>query len=106
MEIESSLIAAQNALAINPAVREPQKEADTRQQKAERQNTEFPRTQVVVRQGSSQAYREAEKFREQQQSFYDQPNSRSSAAINAYESLAREQQRSEIQQSLGVDTYV
>jgi hypothetical protein len=106
LEIESSIIAAQNALAINPAVREPQKEADTRQQQIQRQDTEYPRTQVVVRQGNPQAFSQAEKFREQQQSFYDQPDKRSSQAISAYQSLAREQLRSEIQQKLGVDTYV
>ena len=106
MEIESSIIAAQNALAVTPAVREPQKEADARQQQVQRQDTEFPRTQVVVRQGDAQSFNQAEKFRQQQQAFYDQPSKRSSEAIYAYQSLAREQQRSEIQQKLGVDTYV
>ena len=105
MEIESSLVAAQNGLAITPNQREPQREAENRQQEAQRQSTELPRTQVVVRQATPEAYAEAERFREQRQATADQPNSRSRNAIDAYQSLANQQQRSEVQRLLGIDTY-
>lgn len=105
MEIESSIVASQNSLAINPLVREPQREADTRQQQEQRQNTELPQTQVVNNRGSAQAFEQAERFRQQQQTFYDQPNNRARQALNAYQSLTTEQRRSELQQLVGVDTY-
>lgn len=105
MEIESSIIAAQNSLVINPPLREPQREVDARQQQEQRQTTELPQTQVVNNRGGAQAFEQAERFRQQQQTFYDQPNSRTREALNAYQSLATEQRRSEIQQLVGVDTY-
>jgi len=106
VELESSLIASQNALAITPNAREPQQEAQARRQEEQRRSaTEFPREQVVVRQGNAEAFNQAERFQNQRQSNYDQPNSRARNAINAYQSLATEQQRSELNQLLGVDTY-
>lgn len=105
MELESSIVASQNAVVVNPTVREPQKEADVRQQQQQRQVTEFPRTQVVTRQGGAEAFEQAERFRERQ-SFQEQPSGRSRQAIDAYQSLLREDKRSEIQQLMGVDTYV
>lgn len=104
MEVESSLVAAQNALTIAPAPREPQKQAETREQQNQRQATELPVAQVVVRQPNAQAYEQAEEFR-QQQGFQERANSRAQEAINAYQSLASNQQREELQQMLGVDTY-
>lgn len=104
MEVESSLVAAQNALTITPSTREPQKQAETREQQVQRQSTELPLTRVVVRQNSAEAFEQAEKFR-QQHSFQDQSTSKAKAAISAYQSLATDQQRREVQQLLGVDTY-
>lgn len=105
MDIESSLVAAQNGLAITPNQREPQREAENRQQQAERQTTELPRQQVVVRQGNPEAFERADQFRQQQQATYAQPDARARNAINAYQSLANQQQRSEVQQLMGIDTY-
>ncbi len=104
MEVESSLVAAQNALTITPASREPQKQAEVREQQAQRQTTELPATQVVSRQPSAETFEQAEKFR-QDQGFQERSNTRAKEAINAYQSLASEQKRQEIQQMLGVDTY-
>ncbi|WP_416308100.1 hypothetical protein [Neptunicella sp. SCSIO 80796] len=105
MEIESSLVASQNALASNPPVREPQRDVEARQQQQQQKVTQLPRSQVVIRQGNTQAFEDADKFR-QQQAIYDQPASKNRQAINAYQTLQREGLRSEIHQSLGVDTYV
>ncbi|WP_438863545.1 hypothetical protein [Neptunicella sp.] len=105
MEIESSLVASQNALAVNPPVREPQREAQSRQQQEQQKVTQLPASQVVVRQGNAQAFEEADKYR-QQKAVYDQPEPRARQAISAYQSLQRDGQRSDIHQSLGVDTYV
>lgn len=105
MEIESSLIASQNALAINPSVREPQRDAQARQQQEQQRVTQLPPDQVVARQGNAQAFEEADKYR-QDKAVYDQPDPKARQAISAYQSLQRDGLRGDIHQSLGVDTYV
>jgi len=109
VEIESSVVASQNAIVSNPTVREPQREADLRQQQEQRQETELPKNQTVVRSGDNQVFEQAEKFRQKQSSseqFREPRDNRSQAAISAYQSLAKEAKREEIQQLMGVDTYV
>ncbi len=104
MEIESSIVAAQNALTVNPALREPQRSGPPRDQTQQRAATEYPPEQVVVRQAKPENYAQADKFREQQ---YEQRGyGRSSQAISAYQSMVNDQKRQEIQQLFGVDTYV
>lgn len=106
MELESGLVAAQNALVVNPPLREPQREEISRQQEQSRQVTEYPRTQVVVRQ-SAEAFEQADLFQRQNNVTYDQQsNFRARRALEAYTSLERETRREELQQILGVDTYV
>ena len=106
LEIESSIVASQNAIAVNPAVREPQRESETRQQQQQRQTTELPQTQAVTnQQAGAQAFEQAERFRQQQQTFYDQPNAQTREALYAYQSLATQTQREQIQQVVGVDVY-
>ena len=105
MEVESSLVAAQNALTVTPTAREPQKQAESREQQLQRQNTELPRAQVVLRQNDAQAFEQADRFRQQQQTFYESPNPRARDAISAYQSLDSESRREQVQQLLGVDTY-
>ncbi|WP_088330790.1 hypothetical protein [Lacimicrobium sp. SS2-24] len=104
MEIESSLVASQQGLIVNPAVKETPREANARQQQ-ENAATELPRTQTVIRQGSEESQVQADRYRKQQQ-FYDQPEPRNRQAIDAYQSLSRLQAREQIQQTMGIDTYV
>lgn len=106
MEIESSLIAAQNAFTITPAMREPQEQAKAREQQNQRLDTELPRRQIVSRQSSPEAFAQADKFRQQQQYSNEPYSARNRTAIDAYQSLANAQQRVNIQQMLGIDTYV
>lgn len=109
MEIEASVVASQNAIIVNPSVKEPQREADVRQQQEQRQNTELPKFQTVVRSGDNQIFEQAEKFREKQSSgeqFREPSDNKAQLAISAYQSLAKEARREEIQQLMGVDTYV
>lgn len=105
MEIESSLVASQQGLIVNPAVKETPREANARQQQ-DNAPTELPRSQTVIRQGSEESQVEAERYRKQQQQFYDQPEPRNRQAIDAYQSLSRLQVREQIQQSMGIDTYI
>ncbi len=105
MEIESSLVAAQNALTINPTVREPQRQAEAREQQAKQANTELPRAKVVARQAQPEAFEQADRFRQQQNYTEQNGASKNQQAINAYTRLSNDQQRQEIQQLFGVDTY-
>lgn len=106
MELESSIVASQNAVVVNPTVREPQKEAEARQQKQQTQVTEFPRSQVVTRQGGAEAFEKAERFRQQNSGFQEQSNAKNRQAIEAYQSQQKDGRRDEIHQLMGVDTYV
>ncbi|GAA6185094.1 MULTISPECIES: hypothetical protein [Alteromonadaceae] len=106
MEIESSLVAAQNQLTITPTAREPQKQAEAQEQQNQRRDTQLPRQQVVTRQNSPEAYAQAERFREQKNSASQPQDFSARQAIDAYQSLAKESQRSEIQSLLGIDTFV
>lgn len=105
VEIESSIVASQNALITNPSLRQPEREADTRAQQQQRQQTELPVTQTVVRQASAEAFEQAERFRQQRRSTYDAPNAQSQAALDAYQSLQRESRRDDIRGLLGIDVY-
>ncbi|GAA0356304.1 hypothetical protein GCM10009092_20670 [Bowmanella denitrificans] len=105
MDIESSLIAQQQGLVVNPAVKGPARDQPARQPQ-DNAPTEYPRSQVVARQGNEETQVQADKYRRQQQQFYDQPDSRGRQAVDAYQSLARLQLKDEIQQSMGIDTYV
>ena len=111
MDIEASIVAPQNALVVNPSVREPQREVDARQQQEQRQNSELPRQQTVVRSGDAQAYEQAEKYRQKQgqvagETFRERSDAKAEFAISAYQSLQNEARREEIKQMMGVDTYV
>lgn len=105
MELESSLVASQNGLVVSPAVRQPERDADNRAQQQQRQQTELPVTQTVVRQASAEAYEQAERFRQQRRSTYDSPNPQNQAALDTYQSLQRESRREEIRGLLGIDLY-
>ena len=105
MEIESSIVASQNALVVNPALRQPERAAENRAQQLQRQQTELPASQTVVRQASAEAYEQADKFQRGKRSSYDSPNSQNQAALDAYQSLARNSKRDEIRGLLGIDIY-
>lgn len=105
MELESSLVASQNGLVVSPTARQPEREAETRAQQQQRQQTELPITQTVVRQASAEAFEQAERFREQRRSSYDSPNPQNQAALETYQSLQRESRREELRGLLGIDLY-
>lgn len=106
MEIESSLVAAQNQLTFNPTAPDPQRQAVNQEQQNQRRNTELPRQQVVVRQNNPEAFEKAEQFQQRQQSNVEGVDARSRRAIDTYQSLANDQQRNDIQSLLGIDTFV
>lgn len=106
MDLDPSIIAAQNALVVTPATVQPERQATERQQQSLRQDTELPRTQVVVRQNSAEGFEQAEKFRKQRQPFEQQtPDRNSQNAINLYQSFEIDEQRKGVQMLVGVDTY-
>ncbi|MDF2179836.1 hypothetical protein P2G88_16410 [Aliiglaciecola sp. CAU 1673] len=105
MDIDASIIASQQGLISNPVVKGPQREAPSRQQQDD-STTQLPPRQVVVRQGTEESRVQADKYQQEQQRFYEEPNGKNRAALDAYQSLAKEQLRDEIHQSMGIDTYV
>jgi hypothetical protein len=107
LDLEPSIVAAQNALIVTPTTVQPERQAAERQQQAQKQDTELPRTQVVLRQNSAEGFEQAEKYRQRRQNFNDSlPDRSSQNAINLYQSFAIDEQRKELQMLVGVDTYV
>lgn len=108
LDLEPSIIAAQNALIVTPTTVQPERQAAERQQQAQKENTELPRTQVVLRQNSAEGFEQAEKYRQQRQQNFNEPQKDRSSqiAINLYQSFAIDEQRKELQMLVGVDTYV
>ncbi|WP_100642841.1 hypothetical protein [Alteromonas facilis] len=104
MDIESSIVAAQNALVVNPSARQTERAADAREQQ-QRAQTQLPPQQTVVRQASTEAYEQAEQFRKRNRSGYDAPSAQAQAALDTYQSLQRESRREEIRGMLGIDLY-
>tara|TARA_R110000782_G_scaffold124469_1_gene215923 strand:+ start:75 stop:386 length:312 start_codon:yes stop_codon:yes gene_type:complete len=60
--------------------------------------------QDIIRQGSVEAFGQADSFRQTTRSD-DTSTFSSQSAIDTYQSVSREERRSEIQQLLGVDTF-
>ena len=104
MELKPSLIASQHTTVSNSVVREPQKESAARQQQQQKQVADLLNTQVVIRPGGTEAFEQAERFR-QKHSFQERTDARSRQAIDTYQSLLKEDKRMEMQQLMGVDTY-
>lgn len=103
MDIDASLIASQQGLISNPVGRGQPREASPRQPQDDSAAQLPPR---IVRQGTQESRVQADRYQQTQQRFYDQPNGKGRVALEAYQSLAKEQLRDEIHQSMGIDTYV
>ena len=78
---------------------------EQQQNQQQQANTQLPPTQVVIRQGNSEAFKQADDYRNSQ-TFYDKPEGKARQALAAYQSLQLSGQREELKQSMGVDTYV
>jgi hypothetical protein len=102
LAIESSGLSSLHLIGV-PATRKdvarPQKTL------ADKESTNPLTELIVVRQGSEPVFKQADAFR---QTVGDQSGGgqKERLAIEAYESIAKEQQRQNIQQLLGVDTFV
>ncbi|WP_100656797.1 hypothetical protein [Alteromonas flava] len=105
MDIESSIVAAQNALVVNTPARQPEREAESRAQQQQRTQTELPAQQTVIRQASAEAYQRADQYRKDTRAGYDNPPLPVQSALDAYQSLERESRREEVRGLLGIDLY-
>ena len=102
MKLEPSVGALQSPFTIKPSERDLQRNrggSDGTNKVASA--TDAP---VILRQGGPEAFVQADSFR--QQGTGEQSSLRGQQAIDAYETIAKEQRRGEIQLLLGVDTYI
>ncbi|WJG08209.1 hypothetical protein [Aliiglaciecola sp. LCG003] len=106
MEIDSPLVALQNQLTITPKVREPRKPVDPQQQPNQPGSGRPAGAQTVVRQNNPEALADVERYSQQQQDKVEYSDYRATKAIDTYQSLAKHEQRDEIQSLFGVDTFV
>ena len=105
MDIETSAIISQRAIVVNPAVK--QSTADhTRTQKSTDTESKNNAPIAIRRDVDERIYAQAERFAQEQNTFYDQPNRHSRDALHAYQQIQSKQNEKEhIRQMLGVDTF-
>lgn len=102
MDIDHSGLSSLRAISVPVTRKENARPLPTENKK---QNTNPSAELVVVKPGSEPVFKQAEAFR-------DNGTSKSSnglkeqVAIEAYQSIAKEQRRQDIQMLLGVDTFV
>jgi hypothetical protein len=104
LKLESSFGALQSPFTVNRARRDIQRDSTERPTEANNFADKYGQGTVAVLQGSPELLRRADKFQKQQAAF-ESSGLRSQTAINSYQSIARDQQKGEIQLLMGVDTY-
>jgi hypothetical protein len=104
VKVDSSLGALQSPIAPKRAKPDPQGESGTGKTDVAAILGTIDQGRSAVRQGGVKAFDQAESYR-QQQTTTEQLTLRSQNAVEAYHSISKEQQRGEIQQLLGVDTF-
>jgi hypothetical protein len=98
----NSLSSALNAPEIARVLRDKSREVGSMQSKDEK----HPAAQLsVIRPGGAEAFDKAKSFNQQTETL-SHATSKEQQAITAYQSIAKEQQREDIQLLLGVDTFV
>lgn len=103
MKLESSVGSLQSPFTIKPSERDIQRDPSGRDDAGKINSaTDSP---VLLRPGGKEAFVQADSFRKQTGS-REQSSLHGQQAIEAYETIAKEQRRGEIQLLLGVDTYI
>jgi hypothetical protein len=106
MAIESAVNAPRNTVLIGPASRDTTRSGVVREGPTQN-DPNSPRNQSsIIRPGDAQGQQSASRFSQEQATLQEDSNSRNNRAIAAYQSFAREDRRSEVQQLLGVDTFI
>ena len=105
MDIETSAIISQRAMIVNPAVKHTTAD-QARTQKSTDTDTKNNAPIAIRRDVDERIYAQAERFTQEQNTFYDQPNRHSRDALHAYQQIqSRQNEKDQIRQMLGVDKF-
>ncbi|MFQ3235347.1 MAG: hypothetical protein ACI9C4_000903 [Paraglaciecola sp.] len=104
MKVDSSLGALQSSIAPKLTKPGPQRESGSDKADVAALSGTIDQGRSTIRQGGVESFDQAESYR-QQKIITEQLSLRSQHAVQAYHSISKEQQRGEIQQLLGVDTF-
>tara|TARA_R110002167_G_scaffold178598_7_gene378366 strand:- start:5547 stop:5855 length:309 start_codon:yes stop_codon:yes gene_type:complete len=102
LAIESTGLSSIRSIGVPATGKELARSAQT---SPEKENAKPSSALVIARQGSEPVFKQADAFR-QTVGIQSASGQKERIAIDAYESIAKEQQRQNIQQLLGVDTFV
>ena len=105
LKIESSLGALQSPLSVNQTRRDVQRDRTERPSETSDIKRTNSQGTAAILQGSPEVIKRADTFHKQQAEF-EPTGLISKTAINSYQSIAKEQQKGELQLLMGVDTYV
>lgn len=106
MAIESAVNAPRNTVLIGPASRETSRPNAVRDEPRQVDSNTQRRQPSIIRPGDERSQQSARRFSEEQSSLQDDSSLSNSRAIAVYQSFAREDRRAEVQQLLGVDTFI
>jgi hypothetical protein len=104
VKVDSSLGALQSSLTSKLAKSNSQRENGIDKTGVDTILGTIDQPRSAVRQGGIGSFEQAQSYR-QRQTITEQLSWRSQNAVDAYHSISKEQQRGEIQQLLGVDTF-
>lgn len=105
MKVESSLGALQSPFAPKPAKSDTLSDSPRGKTDVAGILSTIDQGRSAIRQGTVESFNRADTYRDKQ-TLTDQLSLRSQNAVDAYQSISKEQQRGEIQLLLGVDTFV
>jgi hypothetical protein len=106
MAIESAVNAPRNTVLIGPTSREAPRTNAAREEQLQTGSNVVSNQPSIIRPGDERGQQSAQQFSQEQSAVLEEPNTRNSRAIAAYQSFAREDRRAEVQQLLGVDTFI
>jgi hypothetical protein len=105
MDIETSAVISQRAMIVNPTAKQHAAE-HTRTQKSTDTESKNNAPSAIRRDVDERIYAQAERFAQEQNTFYDQPNRHSRDALHAYQQMqSKQNEKDHIRQMLGVDTF-
>lgn len=105
MAIDSSVVSGQAAFGVGGLVQQGIRPQESNVPTPAQDVLNAPVRPAIIQSGNAEAFSQADDFRQGRNSQFEQDRNPPNRAIQAYQSIAREERRAEVQQLLGVDTF-
>lgn len=105
MAIDSSVVSGQAAFGITGLIQQGSRPQEPSVPSPAQEALNSPIRPAIIQSGNAEAFNQADDFRQGRNNQFEQDRNTPNRAIQAYQSIAREERRAEVQQLLGVDTF-